>query len=412
MEDYFSPKGKEMGFWTPLDGGVKSSASEDMFNNISELMNFDTYAGWCNGPSTTFQNLANELSSFASLPYSPSDVLNLVEHSNNGPFFMTEVGENYNTMDSSSSYGEKVVLQQMDTQFGFLDGANSMNNNLDSKQKQNGSFQQLNASDMGNYMISKSPGWSLDERMLRALSLFKESAGGGILAQVWVPVKHGDEFILSTSEQPYLLDQKLAGYREVSRTFTFSAEEKGGSSLGVPGRVFISHVPEWTSHVGYYHKTEYSRLDHAISHEVCGSIALPVSDPLSEVPCSAVLEVVTTKEKPNFDRELEFVSHALQVGFSFATFSIYFNICRLPISLPLILNLSMICTSVLFCLRLSSLFVSSLNTWMSYYKVIIMEKIVLADKVSYLIHLIYMKLIFHRAIRQTEEIFILESSFL
>lgn len=315
MEDYFSLKGKEMGFWTPLDGGGKSAASEDMFNNITELMNFDTYAGWCNGSSATFQSLANELSSFPSIPCSPSDGLNLVDHSNNSPFFMTEVGENYNDMDSSSSYGERVVLQQTDAQLGFSDdanGTNNNNNNLDSKEKQNGSYQQLNASDMGNYMISKSPGWSLDERMLRALSLFKESVGGGILAQVWVPVKHGDEFILSTSEQPYLLDQKLAGYREVSRTFTFSAEEKGGSSLGVPGRVFTSHVPEWTSHVGYYHKTEYSRLDHAISHEIRGSIALPVFDLHSEVPCIAVLEVVTTKEKPNFDKELEFVSHALE----------------------------------------------------------------------------------------------------
>jgi hypothetical protein len=38
----------------------------------------------------------------------------------------------------------------------------------------------------------------------------------------------------------------------------------------------------------------------------------------SEVSCSAVLELVTTKEKPNFDKELEYVSHALQVGFSFS----------------------------------------------------------------------------------------------
>ncbi|KAL5781195.1 hypothetical protein ACOSP7_006224 [Xanthoceras sorbifolium] len=40
---------------------------------------------------------------------------------------------------------------------------------------------------------------------------------------------------LSTSDQPYLLDQMLAGYREVSRTYTFSTEEKSGSFPGLLG---------------------------------------------------------------------------------------------------------------------------------------------------------------------------------
>ncbi|KAJ1410475.1 hypothetical protein SESBI_21976 [Sesbania bispinosa] len=150
---------------------MKNSASEDMFNNFSELMNFDNYAGGCNGSSMTDQILANGLSSFASAPYPPSDGLNLMEQSNS-PFFMTEVSGNYNAMK------EKEALVQ--------------------------------------------------------------------------------------------------GFRVA---------------------VFISHVPEWTSNVGYYHKTEYLRLEHAINHEVRGSIALPISDPHSELPCSAVLELITTKEK-------------------------------------------------------------------------------------------------------------------
>lgn len=299
MEDQYSSKERGgISLWTPFDSGMKSSLnSDDMFNNISELMNFDSYAGWCNGSSSiTDQTLTNDLSSFA------YDGLNLSEHIN-GPFFMTEIGGNYNVMDS---YDEKVLLQEMETQLEFLDNnSNETNNNLNSQQ--NGSY------DMCNYIISKSPSWSLDERMMSALSFFKESAGGGILAQVWAPIKYGDDFILTTSDQPYLLDQKLAGYREVSRSFTFSAEMKMGSCCaGLPGRVFNSHVPEWTSNVGYYHKSEYLRLDHAISHEVRGSIALPISDMNSEVSCCAVLELVTTKEKPNFDKELEFVSHALQ----------------------------------------------------------------------------------------------------
>ncbi|CAJ1933363.1 unnamed protein product [Sphenostylis stenocarpa] len=320
MEDHFSSKGKETGYCTSpgaqleeptsVDCGMKKSASEDMFSNFSELMNFDTYAGWSNSSSMTDQSLANVFSSFSSAPYAPSDGLNLVEHVN-GPCFMTEVSEIHNGMESSPSCEERGILQQMDIQLGFLDETNDLNS-FYSKQNLNGTYQQLNTSDMCNYFISRSSGRSLDDRMLRALSFFMESADGGMLAQVWVPIKHGDEFILSTSEQPYLLDPKLAGYREVSRAFTFSAEGKKGSCSGLPTRVFISHVPEWTSNVGYYNKTEYLRLDHAMNHEIRGSIALPISDMHSQEPC-AVLELVTTKEKPNFDRELEIVTHALQL---------------------------------------------------------------------------------------------------
>ncbi|KAI4324333.1 hypothetical protein L6164_023881 [Bauhinia variegata] len=317
MEYPFSPKGKGLGYWTSprtqlegstsLDGGIRNSISEDVLNNFSELMSFDTYAGWCNSPSANEQILANGFSSFA--PYASSDGFNSLEQSN-GAFFMTEGSGNYNTMGSSPNTGEKVGFQQVDTQLGFSGDANDANN-LNSRQN-NGSLQQINTLDMGNYIISRSPAWSLDERMLRALSFFKESAGGGILAQVWVPIKQGDQFILSTSEQPYLLDQMLAGYREVSRQFTFSAEEKPGSVPGLPGRVFISKVPEWTSNVLYYSKTEYLRVEHAIDHEVRGSIAFPVFDLHSEMPCCAVLELVTTKEQSDFDRELEIVCQALQ----------------------------------------------------------------------------------------------------
>ncbi|XP_014494469.1 protein NLP9 [Vigna radiata var. radiata] len=320
MEDHFSPKGKETGYCTSpctqleestsVDGGMKKSASEDMFSNFSELMNFDTYAGWSNSSSMTYHSLANVFSSFSSASYPPSDGLNLVEHGN-GPCFMTEVSEIHNGIESSPSCEERGIFQQMDIQLGFLDEAND-SNSFDSEQNRNGSYQQFNTSDMCNYMISRSSGRPLDDRMLRALSFFMESVDEGMLAQVWVPIKHGDEFILCTSEQPYLLDPKLAGYREVSRAFTFSAEGKKGSCPGLPARVFTSHVPEWTSNVGYYNKTEYLRLDHALNHDIRGSIALPVSDMHSHEPC-AVLELVTTKEKPNFDRELEIVTHALQL---------------------------------------------------------------------------------------------------
>ena len=325
MEYHFSRKGRGTGYWaspraqlevsTSLGSGMSNSIADDMPISFSELMSFDPYAGLCDSPSMTDPVLANGLPSFASVPYPSPSGFN-VEEQNSGQLFMTEVSGNYD----APSYGEKVVFQQMDTLLGFFDDTDEAHN-FNSKQKINGSSQHLDTFDTGNYIMSKPPNLSLDERMLTALSFFKESAGGGILAQVWVPINHGDQFILSTSEQPYLLDQMLARYREVSRTYTFSAEGKSGSSQGLPGRVFISKVPEWTSNIGYYNKSEYLRMDHAINHEVRGSIAFPISDLQSELPCCAVLELVTTNEKPDFDKEMDIVCHALQVGFSFAIYS-------------------------------------------------------------------------------------------
>ncbi|GMY10777.1 protein NLP8-like [Fagus crenata] len=92
----------------------------------------------------------------------------------------------------------------------------------------------------------------------------------------------------------------LAGYHEVSRLFVFSTERKPGSFLGLPGRVFISTVPEWTSNVSYYNKIDYLRSEHAAHHEVRGSIALAVFFFSTEMSCCVVLELVTTKEKLNF----------------------------------------------------------------------------------------------------------------
>ncbi|WJX74594.1 hypothetical protein P8452_58228 [Trifolium repens] len=320
MEYPFYPKGRGIGYWQSpgtqleesrsLDGGINNLVSEDMPSSFSELMNFDTYAGLCSGPSMTDQMMANELPSLASVLYQSPDEFNLVEQ-NTGQFHMTGVGGNYNNSENSPIFGEKIVRQQMDSLLGLLDNNNDANS-LSSKQKINDSLQHVNTFDMDNCIISK-PALSLDERMLKALSFFKESAGGGILAQVWVPVMHGGQVFLTTSEQPYLLDQMLAGYREVSRTFTFSTEGKPGFLPGLPGRVFISKVPEWTSNVGYYSPSEYLRVEHARNHDVRGSIAFPIFDLHSGLPCCAVLELVTTKEKLDFDRELEIICRSLQL---------------------------------------------------------------------------------------------------
>ncbi|KAF8703577.1 hypothetical protein HU200_032392 [Digitaria exilis] len=163
---------------------------------------------------------------------------------------------------------------------------------------------------VGN-IIPRSMGNFLADKMLVALSLFRKSLSDGVLAQVWMPIEHDGRIVLSTFEQPFLLDQDLAGYREVSRNFLFSVKEEPGLHLGLPGRVFISGVPEWTSSVIYYSKPEYLRMEHALRHEIRGSLAMPIYDP-SKGSCCAVLELVTNKEKPDFDAEMDSVCNALQ----------------------------------------------------------------------------------------------------
>ncbi|KAL6650966.1 hypothetical protein ACP70R_009891 [Stipagrostis hirtigluma subsp. patula] len=164
----------------------------------------------------------------------------------------------------------------------------------------------------GSNVIPRSvAGNLLADKMLMALSLFRKSLSDGVLAQVWMPIQHNGHVVLSTCEQPFLLDQVLAGYREVSRHFVFSVKEESGRHLGLPGRVFISGVPEWTSSVLYYSQPEYLRMEHALRHDIRGSLAMPIYDP-SKGSCCAVLELVTNKEKPDFDAEMDSVCNALQ----------------------------------------------------------------------------------------------------
>ncbi|PWZ46075.1 Protein NLP2 [Zea mays] len=186
----------------------------------------------------------------------------------------------------------------------FNSAAASSPTGVDRGLKESDGLVPSNGSQQGSSIIPRSVGNALADRMLMALSLFRKSLSDGVLAQVWMPVEHNGRVVLSTSEQPYLLDQDLAGYREVSRNFLFSVKEEPGLHLGLPGRVFISGVPEWTSSVIYYSKPEYLRMEHALLHEIQGSLAMPVYDP-SKGSCCAVLELVTNKEKPNFDAEMD-----------------------------------------------------------------------------------------------------------
>lgn len=305
MEYPSSSREKGVGYWavpgTPVDtsgflnSGSRNLIPDDPFFTFTDIMNFDSYPGLCSSPVGTDQLLGSYIPpSHQSMPYCPVDALAMTEQT---PFSFSDRGGG---LGGSFGYGDYTQVENYQ--------ADTTQENDSSRAKQ------ISVPDTANALIPRLLARSLDEKMLKVLSLFKESSGGGILAQVWVPIKHGDQFFLSTLEQPYLLDKMLEGYREVSRAFTFSAEGKPGSYPGLPGRVFISRVPEWTSNVMYYNHSEYLRVKHAVNHNVRGSIALPVFDS-DENSCSAVLELITMKEKPNFDIEMEKVCTALQVTF-------------------------------------------------------------------------------------------------
>ncbi|XP_043706218.1 protein NLP9-like isoform X2 [Telopea speciosissima] len=289
-------------------GGMENMNSEEPIS-FSELMNFDSFAELYSSPTSVDPALPyydmNPLQSpggFAS--FSP---LNFTALSSS--IFPVTDGGSFSAGVSSNCAG-KMESQQTDTQFNFPLKSTDAE---DSCRKQSSScFPSVSTPDMGNDIIPRPLELSSADRMFRALGLFKELSGGGILAQFWVPIKVGDQLKLSTFDQPYLLDEMLAGYREVSRTFTFSAIATPDSFPGLPGRVFMSKTPEWTSDILYYSKSEYLRIDHAVEHQVRGSIALPVFSP-HEKSCCAVLELITLRDKPNFDPEMETVCHALEV---------------------------------------------------------------------------------------------------
>ncbi|XP_030509530.2 protein NLP8 [Cannabis sativa] len=307
--DYWSSPSEQVESFPSFDGVPRDMLSEDVFNSFSELLSFDTYVGWSSNPAVTDQVSATY--GLASLPptiYTPQNTSDFIEQTVEA-LPVAEVGGNLDLPRGSFNYGDKAVFLPEDTQ---LEASAHSNNGSDLVATQNTDFLENGEMDVENSTVPRPVRLSLDEKMLKALSFVKASSGMGILAQVWVPVRRGDELLLSTSDQPYLLDNMLVGYREVSRRFTFSVEGKQGCVLGLPGRVFQSKIPEWTSNVAYYKKNEYVRVEHAYNHQVRGCIALPVCEPDLGVTCCAVLEIVTTNEKPNFDAEIEIVCNALQ----------------------------------------------------------------------------------------------------
>jgi len=103
---------------------------------------------------------------------------------------------------------------------------------------------------------------------------------GDVLVQLWVSVNHDDgKLVLTTSEQPFTLDHRsdsLLRFREVSTKYQFSADVKSADSPGLPGRVFIGRLPEWSPDIRYFTSYEYPRVRDAQYLDVHGTMGLPV----------------------------------------------------------------------------------------------------------------------------------------
>ncbi|KAF3796180.1 NLP1 protein [Nymphaea thermarum] len=156
---------------------------------------------------------------------------------------------------------------------------------------------------------------SIKQRLLQALRNIKDkSSDGDVLVQIWVPVKNRDALVLTTCGQPFALNpssRRLMDYRTISAEFFFSAESGTKLAVGLPGRVFLGQLPEWTPDVQYYSSSEFPRVDHASRFDVHGTLAVPVFE--QGCPsCLGVVEVAMTTQKINFSPEIDKICEALQ----------------------------------------------------------------------------------------------------
>ncbi|KAK9690608.1 hypothetical protein RND81_09G140600 [Saponaria officinalis] len=156
---------------------------------------------------------------------------------------------------------------------------------------------------------------TVKDRLMSAISHLKEmNRNRDVLIQIWVPVKKGLQSFLTTAQQPHFFQptsRRLFHYRDVSEQYEFLADEDTKQALGLPGRVFLNRVPEWTPDVRFFRQEEYPRVKFAHQYDVRGSMALPVFENGSD-DCLGVVEIIMTTEKFNYRPELESVCKALE----------------------------------------------------------------------------------------------------
>ncbi|KAF5751007.1 Plant regulator RWP-RK family protein putative isoform 1 [Tripterygium wilfordii] len=159
------------------------------------------------------------------------------------------------------------------------------------------------------------PSSSVKDRLMQVIGYLKNlTKDRNVLIQIWVPIKKEGKHVLTTKDQPYSLDlncKDLESYRSVSNSYHFAAEVDSKDLYGLPGRVFVGKLPEWTPDVRFFRSEEYPRVYYAQQYNVCGSLALPVFERGSGT-CLGVIEIVTTTQNIDYRPDLESVCKALE----------------------------------------------------------------------------------------------------
>ncbi|KAI3730268.1 hypothetical protein L1987_61437 [Smallanthus sonchifolius] len=164
-------------------------------------------------------------------------------------------------------------------------------------------------------VAGSSPSFSVMERLVYAIDNIRQNTvDKNLLIQVWLPEIKDGKKVLSTSQRLFSLEfncPRLSKYRNISEGYHFPAEGDRKDSVGLPGRVFMEKVPEWTPDVRLFKVEEYPRVSHAKIHDVRGSVAVPVFDQ-DVKDCIGVVEVIMTTQKSNYTLEIQSVCKALE----------------------------------------------------------------------------------------------------
>ncbi|XP_011629046.2 LOW QUALITY PROTEIN: protein NLP1-like [Amborella trichopoda] len=283
---------------------------ESLFGSLSEAMDFDFIDEALDGGSWLDAVDCSDLSQPG-----PSTSSSLLDPS----YFVSPVYINtQNPQNTDQDYQEQAVI--------FENPMENPSENLETQSMNHNSISKLGFPDSqwppnsttGSIMkrwVNPNLVSPVNDRLMQAIQIIKESTSNGdVLVQIWVPVKKGDSHVLTTCEQPFILDprsQTLTRYRTVSMNYFFSAGEGSGGVLGLPGRVFSGKLPEWTPNVQYYSSNEYPRVNYAQEFDVRGTLALPVFEKGSRA-CLGVVEVIMTDQKINYAPELDKICRALQ----------------------------------------------------------------------------------------------------
>ncbi|XP_073065587.1 protein NLP4-like [Primulina eburnea] len=247
------------------------------------------------------------------------DGSNLWQPTSNHHLTSPPLDENIDSSKTNSRHQDKDSLKESRGKSNFF-GESSFNHPPQMEDDLSASCQARNheSTDLNhhsNLLVGPDRINSVKKRFDQAIEHLKDCVRErAVLIQIWIPIKKKGKQVLITHNQPFSLDpdcKNLAEYRDVSKNYIFSADVESGGFFGLPGRVFLKKLPEWTPDVRFFKQEEYPRVNHAYHYDVRGSLALPVFEPGSG-RCLGVVEIVTMTQTVNYRPELENICKALQ----------------------------------------------------------------------------------------------------